>query len=406
MKPAFGWTLLSRDALKRAESRLSEEVEGVRDEVGFLAIHQAYADRFFPGTSVLHTRLRYALFVPWLYQRLASRRLRGRVEPLLQREEVALAGRLKEAGEDGVIGGRSYPAPTSQPPSMVYWTALGTWRILRPLPSGAWPPRASVHRALTRVAGSTRLHDDDRQLLEETEEVFAGVPAPPDEWNEPEAEIDFRLRAEEARFLRARLLAVPRPGSDGMPSLLARLAEVPISASTDLWAAKVTRAAAPEDRPALERARQAAALAAVGRGVYAALVEDLRDRDDRLPTENLHRSALKGVAAEFRRDALALDVDALHGDAVSGGGFGETIPTVLRETQVWLRDPRAPVTELHRVYEAAERLRKGRRARLSTSLAGREKRAEWVPSEHPEARPLHYRWGNVRRLLLDLQGHS
>ena len=28
------------------------------------------ADRFFPGTSVLHTRLRYALFVPWLVHKV------------------------------------------------------------------------------------------------------------------------------------------------------------------------------------------------------------------------------------------------------------------------------------------------------------------------------------------------
>ena len=59
MKSALGWTLLSREALKRAETQLRDDLQGVRDEVGFLALHQAYADRFFPGTSVLHTRLRY-----------------------------------------------------------------------------------------------------------------------------------------------------------------------------------------------------------------------------------------------------------------------------------------------------------------------------------------------------------
>ena len=83
MDPSFGWTLLSRDALRRAETQLRDDVQGVRDEIGFLALHQAYADRFFPGTSVLHTRLRYALFVPWLYLRLdkdkgTTAKIRGR----------------------------------------------------------------------------------------------------------------------------------------------------------------------------------------------------------------------------------------------------------------------------------------------------------------------------------------
>ena len=63
----YGWTFLSRDALRRAERQLSGTGEGVRDEIGFLIVHQRYADYFFPRTSVLHTRLRYALFVPWIY---------------------------------------------------------------------------------------------------------------------------------------------------------------------------------------------------------------------------------------------------------------------------------------------------------------------------------------------------
>jgi hypothetical protein len=50
----YGWTYLSRDALRRAEHQLSGAGDGVRDEIGFLIIHQRYADYFFPGTSVLH----------------------------------------------------------------------------------------------------------------------------------------------------------------------------------------------------------------------------------------------------------------------------------------------------------------------------------------------------------------
>ncbi|WP_316397066.1 hypothetical protein [Bradyrhizobium sp. 33ap4] len=34
---------------------MDEETMGVRDEIGFLTIHQRYADRFFPGTSVLYS---------------------------------------------------------------------------------------------------------------------------------------------------------------------------------------------------------------------------------------------------------------------------------------------------------------------------------------------------------------
>ncbi|WP_207385121.1 DUF6361 family protein [Achromobacter xylosoxidans] len=71
---SFGFTFLSRKALGQAEQMMFGGAAGVRDEVGFLIVHQRYADHFFPGTSVLHTRLRYALLIPWLYQSLRVKR--------------------------------------------------------------------------------------------------------------------------------------------------------------------------------------------------------------------------------------------------------------------------------------------------------------------------------------------
>jgi Family of unknown function (DUF6361) len=126
MEPSFGWTLFSRDAVRRAETHLREDVDGVRDEIGFLSLHQAYADRFFPGTLVLHTRLRYVLFVPWIYSRLIERGYRRHMAAALEKEEIQLAGRLSKTDEKGVIGRDTCPRPTAQPPSMVYWTALKT----------------------------------------------------------------------------------------------------------------------------------------------------------------------------------------------------------------------------------------------------------------------------------------
>ena len=39
-----------------------------RDELGLGQIRDALSDALFPGTSVLLTRARYLLFVPWLYR--------------------------------------------------------------------------------------------------------------------------------------------------------------------------------------------------------------------------------------------------------------------------------------------------------------------------------------------------
>jgi hypothetical protein len=96
MKPTLGWTMLSRDEIRQAE-RLASGEQDTRDEIGFLLIHQGFADRFFPGTSVLHTRVRYALFVPWLFLQAAASKRRGSdLDAIIRRQLIQLAIRLKQ----------------------------------------------------------------------------------------------------------------------------------------------------------------------------------------------------------------------------------------------------------------------------------------------------------------------
>ena len=41
-----------------------------RDELGLGSIRDSIADHLFPRTSTIQTRLRYMLFIPWLFQML------------------------------------------------------------------------------------------------------------------------------------------------------------------------------------------------------------------------------------------------------------------------------------------------------------------------------------------------
>lgn len=99
MKPTLGWTMLSREEMRQVERSLANCEQDTRDEIGFLLIHQGFADRFFPGTSVLHTRIRYALFVPWVYLQAARNRQRGSdLDTTIRRLLIQLAIRLKQLG--------------------------------------------------------------------------------------------------------------------------------------------------------------------------------------------------------------------------------------------------------------------------------------------------------------------
>lgn len=250
---------------------------------------------------------------------------------------------------------------------------------------------------------SARVVDADSRQLDERTHVFVTVPDSPPEWDVPDLALGFALKPEERRFLRTRMSAILRRDASGALALLARLADsnVDLRGAADPWSRWVRDVADKEDRSVLVRARQAASLAAVGRAVYAALVEDWRDRMDGLQTPELHRAHLRDVIRLHGPDALALDLAAVCGD--EPGIASDPIIELLKDTQHWLSAGRS-VTTLADVYTHAEHRRKGvRRARLGVHLVNRERRLEWQPDEHPLAKPLHFRWPQVKRLLEDLR---
>lgn len=399
MEPSFGWVSLAPKALAMARAQLTDKGQGVRDEIGFLVLHQRYADRFFPGTSVLHTRLRYALFVPWQFEDQAGKPPSA-AQNGLRSAETALAKRLKDAGETGVIGGLTWPRAADQPPSMIYWSALNAWGLLRRDFRGRAPTRSGAH---ARLAGAARAVDDDGEPLGGYDPPFISLPRPRGDWT-VQADLTFRFHADEQAFLRERLGAVMAPEPLTHPSLLAQLVRNDVQPPRSLWSRPVTRHAGRDASP-LARARAAASLAAVGRGIYAALVEDLRDRRDGRETPNHHRAWLSRILAEHGDVALELVGDGLTRVEEDVGPLPPSLRCTLADTLKWLAAGAADVTVLLATYEAAER-RKGLRARLSDTAAAQVRRAEWDPVDHPIGYPLHYRWDTVRTLLTDLRAST
>jgi hypothetical protein len=402
LKPSIGWVLLSKDALSRAETQLREDVTGVRDEIGFLLIHSGYANRFFPGTSVLHTRLRYVLFIPWMYQDLVGDGGHRSIAQRVSITETGLAGRLRDL--DGTIGKRSYPEPTSQPPTFVYWTALGTWGFLRRRPDGTWPTKSQLHRAIERYGVASRLTDDDGHYLDDVPDIFIRTPPAPKEWHDHNSALSFRMTQEETAFVRRQLVGVQKPGDSDMPSLLSYLAEnikkLDINHASAPWGRPVLQFADAEDKQALQRSRSAAALSAVGRAVYAALVETIREDEDGLSTDRRHREHLPMVISRFQAVSRSLDHDALQADLP---GLPAYLLDVVDATLDWLEKPEN-LLDLRDVYAKAEEIRKGRRSRLPRRFSAKERRAEWQPQEQTLAEPIQYRWPNITRLLKDLKG--
>jgi hypothetical protein len=393
--------MLSQEEMRQVERSLANHEQDTRDEIGFLLIHQGFADRFFPGTSVLHTRVRYVLFIPWLYRQAASRPRRGSdLDSTIRRQLIQLAVRLKKLGAEpyDVIGGDKLGQLTSQPPDRVYWTALRGWGLLLPTVAS----RAEALRRLQAGAHASTLDDDGGRLNDEATEVFVSLPEPPTDWGDPQSPLHFKMPVRERDFLRRKLSLLGRPG-DGAPSLLARVVEARDffqDTSPELPKELDSRADA-ADKRALGVARDAAALAAIGRAVYGALVEQLLARDGG-PDDKTYRRQLHTHFATYGEAAGRCDLDALE-------AFLSELPlhvkNVLRETRAYVREGKPQkFATLRACYQRAEVTRKtARRARLLDTERSAQRRAEWDSGRH-NTTALHYRWYIVRSMLRDLSG--
>lgn len=401
----IGWIQLSRQAVARAAEALTNGDRGVRDEVGFLSIHQAVSDRLFPGTSVLHTRARYAFLVPWLMGHVARSGGDGDLERRLLHAEGTLAGQLvlgKEQGldADGAIGTEVWVQrrrPPAQPPSFSYWSALREWGILARDPDGSTPRRREVLRRLSRSSRGRRVSEDDPDPGVGGAPPFVQLPPVPPELGRSSAPLGLALTTEERGFLRRQLVGVLR--GDGKQSLLARLATAEAGGGApEPWSVEVLSVADAADREVLRVAQAAAALSAVGRGVYAALVEEAWNVD-RSGSSHVRADVLMKACHDHGTLAQELDIEML------ANLFPEVrrdLLELLRATQKWLRDGALSPKPLRECYAAAESARKGTRSKLTTTYSGYRRREEWIPERHPLPMPLGYRWRNVSRLLKDI----
>jgi hypothetical protein len=174
-----------RDRTRRIMDLFGQEDS--RDELGLGSVRDALADLMFPGTSTIQTRLRYMLFVPWIYQMAGAQRGAASARRDLARTlEIRLIDALLRGGEKQNVIGSAAKEKLKRLPSDVYWAGLLT-------------------------LGIRRFHGNRNAYLEATPGDAAMLwaaglpPAPPGFLSYPDSTADFRLTRDEAGFLLDRL---------------------------------------------------------------------------------------------------------------------------------------------------------------------------------------------------------
>lgn len=174
-----------RDRTRRIMDLFGQEDS--RDELGLGSVRDALSDLMFPGTSTIQTRLRYMLFVPWIYQMAGAHRGTATTRRELARAlEIRLIEALVRGGETQNVIGSAAREKLKRLPSDVYWAGLLTLGIRR--------FQGSRGACLEATPG------------ESADLWAAGLPSVPEDFlSTPDSSAHFKPTSEEAGFLRDRL---------------------------------------------------------------------------------------------------------------------------------------------------------------------------------------------------------
>ncbi|MBN3231241.1 DUF6361 family protein [Pectobacterium brasiliense] len=212
MASALGW--LDHDADAQAKTlnilALFQQKES-RDELGIGVIRDSFAEQLFPGTSTIQTRLRYMLFVPWIYQRLENKRISAAdFGTQADSDERVLITPLSRLEEDSAgTFGKNSREKLRRLPSSVYWSGLRRWGIHET----PWS-QEEYHRRVdelyrSRAEISQLEHQEknqgnigDTSTYKSVQSWHSSLPAPLPSFPN---EATFALTRQEASFLRDRI---------------------------------------------------------------------------------------------------------------------------------------------------------------------------------------------------------
>lgn len=396
MPPAvLAWLDYSEADQRRAQEivRMFSQPES-RDELGLGQIRDALSDTLFPGTSVLLTRARYLLFVPWLYREGWRPDRRGpRLVRWVEDRERNLIQALHAGGDhDGLIG-RFAGRDVQNLPSTIYWNSLRSFGILR------------YDGTPTQVAGLRQVPPpsvDSTEYLERSDVVWdPNMPGPPEDFF-PLTSCDFALTRQEAEWLAERIcLAAP----DTLLEYLVGKGNRRPDIARFAWDDADVSAATGQVRDAVNQARRFAVAMHGAALLYNVLLAE-RAKDLGMTRHDGRRDYFADGLEQWHNEVAASDLGSwnLEGlwELVSARGKPVSSFT-LRFVTDWVSLVRGPSgTELasdqtaRRLIRDREIRQKGGQARLTNDRLMRQ----WGGASGSGR--LNFRWPVVARLLNDI----
>ena len=234
MTSSIAWLDTSADEQRRIRELIALFTQREsRDELGIGQIRDVFSDTLFPGTSVIQTRARYFLIIPWVFTVAARHGRSGQyVLAHATNTERRLIELLRDAGQvDGLIG-RLAGKNVKILPSTIYWSGLQTYGILIADKAPDGLAEVIVRRA----------DDTDELATRQFGDWDPTLPPPPLGFPR-DLSNGLDLQADEAEWLRERIKSAV-PGT--LLAHLLTIAQAPDSDSSAPWN-DTAAATAPDD---------------------------------------------------------------------------------------------------------------------------------------------------------------
>ena len=193
---SMGWLDFDAAASERVSTLLRALDEpATLDVLGLGSIRDAFSDMLTPGTSTVQTRLRYFIFLPWIFKSLEDQYLSGAdFSRRLRDAEAQLIDCLRPLGAGQGVIGRIAGRDLRRMPSDIYWGSMEAWGIRRlDLSLAEYAQQTAAIRQLRPE------RDDDGNATRAGVSMWANLPPAPKDF--PGGKIDFRLQPDEAQIL-------------------------------------------------------------------------------------------------------------------------------------------------------------------------------------------------------------
>lgn len=360
-----------------------------RDELGLGAIRDSFSDKLFPGTSTIHTRLRYMLFIPWVFKDLEGRRVpSSEIEARARRFELQLIAPLRKSDDSSGTIGAEARSELKRLPSDAYWAGLGGWGIRRF--EGSINDYFGFLDRIYEIRKQNNACGDDAIENSNFLTWHPHLPDPPEgfPW-----ELSFALTREEAEFLRDTIVTAAGGSMLGWLAREKRLAEV------DLPWEHPDLARFPG--PIWELLQHAQLFSEVMRGaaiLYNLMLAEMDGRDELVEE---HRAGISEWADSLDGERISRWV--IHDLWEAVGGSWRTIkPGARRFVAKWTRYAgEAPhdVVDNRRARDLV-RMREQTLKRGRSRFVNARAREQW--GGYAGIRPMTFRWPIAKTFLEDL----